>query len=139
MNEEEKKAKQKAFLDGYLAMVEYTREHGVGVLRYCCCPEADWLDGELEKYQQFFSSEDFPSKKELKKAIDGLDEATFYGMHLYNQCLLSDDLKVNPEFAPRVSQAEMDYKNKLAKSLEAKQKKAPGFDGQGGGMGRRSD
>lgn len=80
-----------------------------------------------------------PDKKALKEALNGINEMSGYMMHLFNIDFMAGAPRgVDLDYVDRPSQAQIDYQNKVAKAFEAKQKKAPGFDGAGGGVGRRS-
>lgn len=137
MNADEKKAKQRAFLQGFLDQISVSRNEGVKMLKYFRCPKAVEVDECLMKCQEILSAEKLPSKDILKETLGKLEETTSWGIHLYNQCILSDTIDTDDDYSPSISRATMEYREKIAKSLEARQKHAPGFDGQGGGVGRK--
>jgi len=135
----DKLEKQKAFLAKYITFIDRTLNEGIPVLKYFNCPEAEAEETKLQQYREVL--EQIPSKDKLKEALTGLETTTMYLVYLYNEYWINiEKVKVfNDEHVPQVNKAQMDYANKVAKSLEAKQKRAPGFDGQGGGMSRRSE
>jgi len=134
-SEEDKLAKQKAFLAPYLERINVTLVFGMEVLRFMKTEGVDALESELIKCREVI--EKIPSKKELKMAMETMEDTTNYMIHLFNQGFLSDNTDFDDQFEPEIDMAQQKYSEKLAKALEARQKHAPGFDGQGGGIGRR--
>ena len=131
-----KSDKQKAVLDQFIFMIDHTLASGISVLRFVKCSKADSLESVFNELKTTFQN--VIKKEELKKALTSLDDNTSYCIHLFNQALLADTIQTDETFAPVISKADMEYKAKLAKALEAKQKRTPGFDGQGGGASRGS-
>lgn len=62
-----------------------------------------------------------------------LDQVQSTMMHQFVEKLTADVVDVDPAHEPEIDSARQVRVNKLARALDAKQKRAPGFDGQGGG------
>ena len=131
----DKLTKQRAFLAPLIEAVDHTLEHGVNALRYHKVIEADQCEQQLKQYRAVLEA--IPkNKQEMKSAVEGIEAWTYYMAHLYNEAFLRDDGDVDARYEEKISRADTEYQQKVAKAFEAKQKRAPGFDGQGGGRSR---
>ena len=137
-DDNDKIAKQKAFLQPWIDRANASLDDGVKSLKYWRHPQADWLHAELEKHRAVLVAMTAP-KDTIKNAVAEIDGLADYGC-----CMFSDVLSgaftvtsVNEEFEPAgPSDTQKQYQDKIAKAFDHKQQKAAGFDGQGGGVAR---
>lgn len=136
---EAKLAKQREYLAPLITYTDVIIASSVRTLRSVCHPETDQCEQILLKCRQALI--DVPSSKgELKQLRAEIEETASYMCHLFMESFMRDFPNgTDDNYNDNVSQATLDYQKKLAKSFEAKQKNAPGFDGVGGGASRRTN
>lgn len=97
------------------------------------------LDKIEEKYQKAHLTLN-TTKDDVKRMACELDAILSFGCYLYADVLGSTTFTVretNDEYTPLPeSHASQEYRARVAKALEHKQKHSAGFDGQGGGRAR---
>lgn len=131
-------ASQQQVLNKFVNRIDFLLHHSLQYLQYAKCTEIDTIRDQLNNLHNFFTTSTMPTKSDLKSNVETLEQLSYFMITLYAETLTSDVLERDDTYKPDVDLVDAQYKEKIAKSLEAKQKRAPGFDGQGGGQSRRS-
>jgi len=126
---EDKEAKKRAALAKYVKSTERNLTNGLRSMRYWCRnEEADQCEKELLSYHKIFT-EMTADKQTIIDTVNGLENISFYMMCIYNQGMCGAyGYKIDEQYSEEIDKNYMDYINKVQKSVDAKQKHAPGFD-----------
>lgn len=148
--EEAKKQKQLAFLAPHIDRASTLLKYGVRSLRYWrFVDDADRCEAELlrsrtiltEVLDKMAAAQTKEAKeklqKDIKAAFDSIDQNADYMFYLYANALATPNERlVDDAFKDDVDWAQMDYAARVQKSVDARHRHAPGFDGAGGGVAR---
>lgn len=123
--------KQREVLDRQIENID-SMQPGITTLRYFKEAEVEQYVTKLEEFKTILKSSEIPKKEVLKQIFTETELIRDYLTHLFSENLLNDQCDVDETFAPEINRHEQEYRQKLAKAFEAKQKRAPGFDEVGG-------
>lgn len=150
LTDDAKKQKQIAFLAPHVERAAVLLKFGLPSIRYWrFVDEADRCEAELKRcHALLIEAPDnvSPTKeakeqlqKSIKSAFESIDEMGDFMMYLFADALSTPNHRlVDNDFREEVDWAQQAYAARVQKAVDARHRHAPGFDGQGGGVSRRS-
>lgn len=127
--------KKAAFIDSHVQGIDGVLDRGVRALRYWQKnAEADALASALTDAKSGLVAGP-TSSAHARELVEAIGDWSSYAAWVWCRAMIACG-PVDAEYADEIDAKDTEYRNKLQRALQAKQCRAPGFDGQGGGRAR---
>uniref|UniRef100_A0A6C0JRI3 Uncharacterized protein n=1 Tax=viral metagenome TaxID=1070528 RepID=A0A6C0JRI3_9ZZZZ len=124
-----KEEQKRAALAKYVKSVDAMLTEGMNLLRFwCCTDQVVYCEPVLQRYKTVIT-EMTADKQTMIDTVAGIENMSYYMMYVFNQAICGVyGYQVDTNFLPEADKNYATYINKVAKSVDAKQTHAPGFD-----------